>query len=103
MPVWGITAIRTAPNSDRITRVRWQQIDSAENEWIGDQSVAEAHEVANELAVGNLVYSIHTLPDGNTVHGAQARHVVYQGGDEALDSLEPENHHGRTLHDLLHF
>jgi hypothetical protein len=88
------------PNNNRITHARWAQIDGATNEWMGAHQVVEAQEVANRLVAGDTVYSIHTVEDGNTVPGAKARHVVFVNGEEGFDTLEPDNHPGRTIRDL---
>jgi hypothetical protein len=100
MALYGITHVRINPNNNRISHARWGQIDGAANEWIGQLEVVEAHEVGNALVFNDVVYSIHTIQDGNTVPGAKARYMVYANGEEGFDTLEPENHPGRTFRDL---
>ena len=95
MALYGITGIRVDPNNNRITHVRWAQMDGANNKWMGPPQVVEAHEVANSLVGGDMVYSIH----GNTV-GARARRVVFANGAEGFDTLKPQKHPGRTFRDL---
>jgi hypothetical protein len=99
MALYGITAIRVDPNNNRITHARWAQMDGASNEWMGPQQVVEAHEVANRLVGGDIVYCIHTIEGGNTV-GARARRVVFANGAEGFDTFKPQRHPGRTFRDL---
>lgn len=100
MALYGITGIRVNPNNGRITHARLAQIDGATNNWIGDLEIVEASEVASVLVAGDTVMSIHSLPDGNRVPGAQAQYMVFEHGIEGFDTLEPENHAGRTIRDL---
>ena len=81
MALYGITAIRVDLNNNRITHARLAEIDGANNKWMGPPQVVEAHEVANRLVGGDIVYSIH----GNTV-GARAPRVVFANGAEGFDT-----------------
>jgi hypothetical protein len=100
MALYGVTGIRVNPNNNRITHARLGQIDGQTNHWVGPLQVVEAHEVADRLVAGDTVYSIHTIEGGHTVPGAKARHVVFDNGAEGFDTLEAENHPGRTVRDL---
>jgi hypothetical protein len=95
MALYGISGIRVDPNNNRITHARWAQIDGANNKWMGPLQVVEAHEVANRLVGGDIVYSIH----GDTV-GARARRVVFANGSEGFDTFKPQKHPGRTFRNL---
>lgn len=100
MPLYGITAIRIDPNSGRITHARMGPVNGGDREWIGPQRVVEAREVVVRLVAGDTVYSLHTVEGGHTIPGARARRVVFVNGAEGFDTLDPENHPGRTVRDL---
>ena len=105
MSVYGITEVRVNQNqNNRIEQVRWAMFNVSPDAppVLGELQEAEAHEVADRVHAGDEVYSVHAIP-GGTVLGAKARYVVYQNGHEGIDTLEPENHQGRTLQDLPHF
>lgn len=97
MAFYGITAVRLNAKG-RIEKVRWRRIDGAAN----NETVVEAHEVANALACGDTVTTIHGMP-GGTVPGANAKYVVFEQGNEGIETLNPDSHPGRTLLDLPRF
>jgi hypothetical protein len=100
MALYGVTAIRVNGNNNRITHAKLGKIDGQTNKWIGEPEVVGAHDVGDLLLDGdNTVYSIHEIVGGRVL-GAKAKYVVFDNGVESFDTLEPENHPGRTVRDL---
>ncbi len=99
MSLYGITGVHINKNG-HIDRARVQQIDGGNNSWIGQPGEYEAHEVANMIVMGEVVYSIFIIP-GGTVHGPKFRNVVYDLGTEGIE-LE-QDIEGRRAQDLVLF
>ncbi len=99
MSIYGITGVHVN-ELGRIVRARLQQIDGASNTWIGQPNEVEAHQVANQIATGDIIYSIFIVA-GGIVHGPKFRLVVYPHGSDGIE-LE-EDIEGRQVQDLVLF
>lgn len=84
----------------RILRARIQRADGATNKWIGQPGDIEAHELANLIASGDVVYSLFDV-SGGTVTGPKFKMAVYDHGVEGIE-LETDVE-GRRIQDLPHF
>jgi hypothetical protein len=99
MALYGLTAAHLDA-SGRVVRARMQQVDGATNSLIGQPGQFEAHEVANLIAIGDVIYTIFIVP-GGTVLGPKFRVAVYQHGEEGIE-LE-DDVEGRRVQDLVLF
>jgi hypothetical protein len=99
MALYGLMAVHL-DDSGRVAQARMQPVDGATNSWLGQPYQFEAHEVANLIVSGDVVYSIFIVPSG-TVSGPKFRMVVYSGGGEGIE-LESDVE-GRRVQDLVLF
>ena len=99
MALFGLTGVHLDEDG-RITRARLQEADRATRRWIGDPFECEAHDVANLIAIGNVIYAVFIVL-GRTVLGQRFRIVAGPDGDQGIE-LESEGS-GLGARDLLLF
>ena len=99
MALFGLTGVHLDAEG-RILRARLQEADGATNTWIGEPFECDAHEVANMIAIGNVIYAVFIVL-GRTVLGPRFRIVAYPNGNEGIE-LESESL-GLGARDLLLF
>ena len=99
MALFGLTGVHL-DEEGRIWRARLQEADGATNTWIGEPFEWGAHEVANKIAMGNVIYAVFIVL-GRTVLGRRFRIVAYPNGNEGIE-LESESP-GLGARDLLLF
>src|SRR5262249_36543552 len=99
MALFGLTGVHL-DEDDRVLRARLQQADRATNTWIGDPFECDAHQVANMIATGDVIYAVFIVL-GRTVLGRRFRVAAYPNGNEGIE-LESESP-GLGARDLLLF
>jgi hypothetical protein len=102
MSMYAIEAVRINAESGRIEQVRWGRIDPAHHSWETEPVISDVIEVVGKLMDGNDVWTAFSV--GNlSVLGPKVRVVRYKYGSESIETADPANHVGRTLHDLPTF
>ena len=99
MALFGLTGVHL-DEEGRILRARLQEADGATRTWLGDPFECDAREVANLIAIGNVIYAVFIVL-GRTVLGQRFRVVADPDGNEGIE-LE-SNGPGLGTRDLLLF
>lgn len=101
MSIYVIDGVRIDTANDRVTHVRWGQINPRTNQWadINGPGVDEVLRVVDAIQGGDEVWTVFPV-HGQSVLGPQVRVVVYRGGLEGIETADAANHPGRTLPDL---
>ena len=99
MALFGLTGVHL-DEEGRILRARLQEADGATRTWLGDPFECDAREVANLIAIGNVIYAVFIVL-GRTVLGQRFRIVAGPDGNEGIE-LE-SNGPGLGARDLLLF
>lgn len=98
MSLYAINGVRIDPETGRVTHVRWAQVDPKRNAWVRDPYVEEVISVVDAITGGDDVCTLFPVED-RTVPGPKVKVVVYAGGLEGIDVVDPKED-GRTLADL---
>jgi hypothetical protein len=102
MSMYAIEAVRINADSGRIEQVRWGRIDPAHNTWETEPFISDVNEVVDKLMDGDEVWTAFSVAN-LSVLGSKVRVVVHEDGSEGIETVDPANHAGRTLHDLPAF
>jgi len=99
MAIYGLTAVHLDAQGT-VVRARMQPLDGATNQWAGQPGEFEAADIANHIAIGDVVCGIFIVI-GGTVSGSKFRRVVHADGTEGIE-LE-QDLSGRRVQDLIQF
>jgi hypothetical protein len=98
MSIFAVNGVRLDERTGRVTHVRWAQVNPKQNQWVSEPAEAPVIDVVDAIVAGDQVWTI--FPEGvNTVLGPQLKSVVYAGGLEGIDTVDPKQVN-RTLRDL---
>jgi len=99
MALFGLSGVHLDEDG-RVVRARLQEADGATGRWIGDAFECDAREVANMIAIGNVIYAVFIVL-GRTVLGQRFRIVADANGNQGIE-LESDGP-GLGVRDLLLF
>ena len=99
MALYGLTGVHL-DSEGRILRARLQEANGATSTWVGEPIECDAREVANMIAMGNVIYAVYIVL-GRTVLGQRFRIVAGPNGNEGI-GLESDGP-GLGARDLLLF
>ncbi len=97
MSVYAITAVQLGEGG-RIERAKIQQVDPALNMWIGERVNLEAHELADMIICGDIIYSVFHIAGGGVACGPKFRRCEHPGRRESIQLSEEKP--AMTVHDL---
>lgn len=95
MSVYLIVAIHVDEELQRITEVRWGEVDEGELRFIEGTAVADVLEVVDAIYAGNSVYA-HRTVEGRIVPGPRVRTLIFDSGDEGIDLDDADLEAGHT-------
>jgi hypothetical protein len=97
-----IEAIRFNSGNDRVERVRWGKVDTAQNIWETDPTEADVIDVVDKIMSGGEVWTIVPL-EGYTLAGPRVRVIADAQGVESIELADEGNEQRRTMRDLTTF
>ncbi|MDB5761576.1 MAG: hypothetical protein JWQ21_571 [Herminiimonas sp.] len=105
MAFYVIEAVHFGATGERVERVRWGKIKGGEIRppaWSFEPEEDDVISVVDALRAGDDVCMAFPVP-GGTVMGPHLKTVVYADGARGIETLDPDNHPGRTLQHLPTF
>lgn len=101
MSIYVIDGVRINAANDRVTHVRWGQVNPRNNQWTNPAGpgIDEVIRAVDAIQGGDEVWTVFPV-QGQTVLGPQVAVVVYPGGLEGIETADAANHPGRTMLDL---
>jgi hypothetical protein len=96
MSVFAITGVRMNTRTQRVTDVRWAQVNPKSNEWMTEPAIAPLIDVVDAIQGGDDVWTIFHV-GVHTVLGPKVKTVVYAGGLEGIETIPQDGHPERTL------
>lgn len=97
MPVFAVSKVRLDADG-RITHVFWGEVDTADNDWVAGEAVAEVAEAVRAVRAGHDVFALFPADNG-PVHERRFKVVEYDGGWATL-GLEGSSTFEREVHDM---
>ena len=99
MSMYAIDAIRMNPRSGQVERVRWGKVDLALKHWELEPEESDVSEVVRKIQAGAEVRSTFQV-GGFTVIGPK---LEVSPSGQGIEVVDPEQHPGRTINDMLTF
>ncbi|HTR08719.1 MAG TPA: hypothetical protein VMJ11_19110 [Paraburkholderia sp.] len=99
MATYGVDGVRISSATDRVTHVRWAQIDPQTHNWLSTPTISEVSAVTHDIRAGALVYSVFTL-GGMRFLGPKIKAVPHPNGVDGIDMEVPDGSVEKSIDDL---
>jgi len=99
MATFGIDGIRISSSTDRVTHVRWAQIDPQTHDWLSPPTISALANVTDDIRLGAVVYSVFTL-GGMRFLGPKIKSVPHPDGADGIDMEVPDGSVEKSIDDL---
>ena len=80
--VYAVSKVGLDPDG-RVTHVQWGRVDTAANQWIGDETVSPVSDAVAALRAGDQVFALFASADGH-MPGRQFTFVDYDDGRRTI-------------------
>ena len=99
MATYGVDGVRISSSTDRVTHVRWAQIDPQTHDWLSTPTISEVAAVTSDIRSGAVVYSVFTL-GGMRFLGPKIKPVPHPNGIDGIDMEVPDGNVEKSIDDL---